>query len=117
MALKTTISIDERTGNRVEVNGEFASVVEFFQEYASDVSLTGAFFRTLMPAPKGTILALKFTIIDEELEIIEGDGEVVRTIYPEPGTEGEAGMGVRFTRLTDASRAVLERVVAARRDG
>jgi len=108
------ISLDERGGNRVSVNGEFASMAEFLTEYVTDVSSQGAFIRTDAPVPVGSELDLKFTIIGDEIEVIEGEGKVVRVI--EFGGDEPAGMGVEFVKLSRKSEAAVERVVAAKND-
>jgi len=107
------ISLDERGGNRVTVNGEFASVAEFLTEFVTDVSSEGVFIRTDTPLPEGKELNLKFTIIGNDIEIIEGEGTVVRSIPA--GNGAQAGMGVEFKRLTRESRQAIERVVEARK--
>ena len=108
------ISLDERGGNRVGVNGEFASMAEFLTEYVTDVSSRGVFIRTDAPVPVGTELDLKFTIIGDELEVIEGAGKVVRVIAF--GGDEPAGMGVEFVNLSRESEAAVARVIEALND-
>lgn len=88
---------DRRRGERVAINAEFASIQELLSEYTSDISLAGCFIRSQSPLPKGTMVQLKFTVLDKNLAVIEGQGEVIR-VTPE-------GMGVRFTQLTEESQA------------
>ncbi len=102
----------KRREPRLRVNREFASVEEFIAEYVANLSRTGAFIRTDEPLPVGTRVALRFTVIDDELETIEGEGEVVRVVAPEPGAA--AGMGVVFTQLTAVSRALIEKIITRR---
>src|SRR5260221_9505708 len=90
---------------RVTINKEFVSVDSFINEYVSDVSKSGAFIRSKDPLPVGTTVNLKFTIIMDELETIEGLGEVVRV------TKG--GMGVVFTKLSAPSHALLARLIGS----
>jgi uncharacterized protein (TIGR02266 family) len=90
---------------RVTINREFASVDSFINEYVSDVSKSGAFIRSKDPLPVGTTVNLKFTIIMDELETIEGLGEVVRV------TKNPSGMGVVFTKLSAHSQALLKRLL------
>ena len=89
--------------DRVTINKEFASVDSFINEYVVNVSRSGAFIRSKTPLPVGTMVNLKFTIIMEDLETIEGIGEVVRV------TRG--GMGVVFTKLSVHSHALLAKLM------
>lgn len=92
---------EKRSATRVDINREFESIEAFVAEYARDISLTGVFIRSKHPLPVGTQVNLKFSLIREEIEIVEGVGEVVRVVKsPQSG----AGMGVRFLELTQASR-------------
>jgi PilZ domain len=91
---------------RFPVNREFASVEEYLSEYVANVSRTGAFIRSRDPLPIGTRVNLKFSLILDELEIIEGIGEVVRVSQSPPG------MGVVFRRLSPASQELIETLCA-----
>ena len=127
---------------RIVVNREFASIDDFVTEYVTNISRTGAFIRTENPMPVGTKVLLEFSIIADELEIVKGEGEVVRTVLPGstvlpegavppegtvlPGgavppegtvlPEGNAvaGMGVVFVRLTTVSKRFLEALLSRR---
>ncbi len=101
-----------RREQRTLVNREFASVEEFIAEYVANLSRTGAFIRSEEPLPVGTRVALRFTVIDEELETIEGEGEVVRVVAP--GGSDPAGMGVVFTQLSSVSRDLIEKIITRR---
>jgi uncharacterized protein (TIGR02266 family) len=92
--------------DRVTINREFQSVDSFINEYVMNVSRSGAFIRSKDPLPVGTTVNLKFTIIMDELEVIEGVGEVVR-VAKSPVT----GMGVVFTKLTAGSQKVLAKLM------
>ena len=70
-----------------------------------NISGGGAFIRTDEVLPVETLVNLKFTVIVEDFETIEGQGRVVRAQYDEP-----KGIGVAFTSLTDESRDVLARL-------
>jgi uncharacterized protein (TIGR02266 family) len=103
---------NRRTEGRIVVNREFASAEEFLAEYVANVSRSGAFIRTDDPLPVGTKVALRFTVILDELETIEGLGMVVRRVPP--GDDGPAGMGVVFTELTAYSKQLLEKIITRR---
>jgi uncharacterized protein (TIGR02266 family) len=99
---------DRRETIRYEINREFQSVDEFLREYALNVSATGAFIKTPEPLPIGTKVRLKFTVIVEDFETIEGVGKVVRCVKP---GEGEpAGIGVVFVSLSPHSREILAKL-------
>jgi len=101
-----------RRDARVVVNREFNSVEEFVAEYVSNISRSGAFIRTDEPLPVGTRVQLRFTLLLEEIETIEGEGEVVRVVKPTKKTRG--GMGVVFTTLSGYSKRLLERLMTRR---
>ena len=96
---------EQRQGQRVTINKEFESFDAFVHEYVTNVSRTGAFVRSKSPLPVGTIVDLRFTVITDDVETIEGVGQVVRV------EEDPSGMGVVFTELNHYSRELLERLV------
>ena len=105
----------QRKEPRYTVNREFASVEDFIREYVANISRSGAFIRTDDPLPVGTRVALNFSIIVEEIETIEGVGEVVRVVPR--GGERPAGMGVVFTELSGYSQRLLDRLMTRRDAG
>ena len=107
------MTVDRRIETRQTVNLDFASVDEFINEYVSNISRSGVFIKSDDPLPVGTRVTLKFTVIMDDLETIEGVGEVVRTINRAPGVQ--AGMGVVFISLTGYSRQLVERILVRRR--
>ncbi|MEO1174595.1 MAG: PilZ domain-containing protein [Myxococcota bacterium] len=96
---------DQRREPRVQVNHEFASLDSFLQEYLMNVSRGGAFIRSEDVLDEETLVDLRFTVIVDDFETIEGQGRVVRAQHEEP-----KGFGVVFTSLTDESREVLARL-------
>jgi len=107
-----TGSVDRRQEIRRTINHEFASVDEFINEYVTNISRSGVFIRSEDPLPIGTLVNLRFSVILDELETIEGVGEVVRTV-PAGGDEA-SGMGVVFTELTKMSKDLIERILVRR---
>ena len=93
---------------RHSVNHQFTSFKEFIREYALNLSENGAFIRTKELLPVGSKVRLKFTVLVDDFESIEGIGEVVRVV--ETGGAEEPGMGVIFTSLTEPSRETLSRL-------
>jgi hypothetical protein len=95
--------------DRVTINHEFASLDALLTEYVSNISASGVFIRSKTPLDVGTRVNLKFTVIVDELEIIEGIGEVVRVQKDPPG------MGVVFVELTNHSQDLVNKLMTARR--
>ena len=89
---------------RVTVNQEFAAVEQHLSEYVTDLSRTGAFIRSKDPLPVGTRVNLKFSVLLDEIEVIEGVGEVVRV------QKSPQGMGVIFRRLGESSIKLLDQL-------
>ena len=95
--------------DRVSINHEFASVDEFIAEYVSNISRSGAFITTHDPLPVGTKVNLRFSIVMDDIETIEGIGEVVRVQDSPPG------MGVVFVTLTGHSQDLIAKLITRRR--
>jgi Tfp pilus assembly protein PilZ len=91
--------------SRLTINKEFGSFESFIEEYVTNVSRSGAFIKTSDPPPLGTEVDLKFTVIMDDLETIEGVGKVVRVQHDPPG------VGVVFTRISHHSQRLLERLL------
>ncbi len=96
---------------RATVNREFASIDEFINEYVTNISRSGVFIRSKNPLTVGTKVDLKFTVILDDPETIEGIGEVVR-VEQEP-----KGMGVVFISLTSVSQNLIARMMTRRSSG
>lgn len=96
-----------RQHSRVDVNQEFAAIDEYIAEYVSNISQGGVFIRSKNPLPVGTKVELKFSVILDDVETVEGEGEVVRVDRDGP----EAGMGVAFTRLTASSKRLIDKIL------
>ena len=99
---------DRRHALRVQVNGELALVDGLLSEYVSNLSRGGVFLRCSETLPLGTEVALRFSILLDDIETIEGKGVVVHQ-----GFAGVAGLGIRFLELTPASRALIDSLCSA----
>jgi Tfp pilus assembly protein PilZ len=95
----------KRRDDRVTINKEFESFDAFIHEYVTNISRTGVFIKSKAPLPIGTKVNLRFTLIMDDIETIEGTGEVVR-VEAEP-----AGMGIVFCELACESKTLIERVL------
>lgn len=101
--------MERRTAPRVHVNDEFASIDGHLSEYVADISPGGIFLRCEGSLPVGTQVNLRFTVLLDDIETVEGVGEVVNH------RQGDTrGLGIRFIQLTDQSRIVLERLQSQR---
>ncbi|GAC1569758.1 MAG: hypothetical protein NVS3B20_00820 [Polyangiales bacterium] len=94
-----------READRLTINKEFESFDAFIHEYVTNISRTGVFIKSKSPLSIGTKVNLRFTLIMDDIETIEGEGEVVR-VENDP-----AGMGILFTTLHPESRALVERLL------
>jgi hypothetical protein len=92
-----------RVYDRVTINKEFESFDAFIQEYVTNISQTGVFIRAHKPLPIGTKVNLQFTVIMDDIETIEGVGEVVRL--------EKDGMGVVFRELSQYSKGLIEKLL------
>ena len=99
------MSEEQRREHRITLNKEFESFDAFVHEYVTNVSRTGAFIRSKSPLPIGTVVDLRFTVIMDDVETIEGIGEVVRVEDAPPG------MGVVFTELSRYSQQLLQKLL------
>lgn len=102
---------ERRNHERLGVNEEFSVIDEYIAEYVSSISRGGVFIRSKNPLPVGTRVVLKFSVIVEDIEVVDGEGEVVRV---EEGDE--MGMGVAFTRLSRESKELIDRIFMAREE-
>ena len=96
---------ESRKNERVTINKEFDSFDQFIQEYVTNISRTGAFIKTDTPLPIGTEVNLRFTVIMDDIETIEGLGRVVRVETNPPG------MGVVFLELSKYSAQLIEKLL------
>jgi uncharacterized protein (TIGR02266 family) len=96
---------NQRRDERITINKEFESYDAFINEYVTNISQSGVFIRSKNPLPVGTAVNLKFTVITDAIEIVEGVGEVVR-VENEP-----QGMGVVFTELTSCSKNLIDKLL------
>ncbi len=94
-----------RKNERVTINKEFESFDQFMREYVTNLSRSGAFIRTSTPLPVGTEVDLRFTVVLEGVETIEGVGVVVRLETSPPG------MAVEFKSLSPDSEALIDRLI------
>src|SRR5580692_4402153 len=102
---------DKRGGERVTINKEFESFDAFIQEYVTNISRTGVFIKSQTPLAVGTRVNLRFTVIMDDIETIEGVGEVVRVEKDPPG------MGVVFRELSAYSKGLIDKLLTQKHGG
>jgi uncharacterized protein (TIGR02266 family) len=89
-----------------------ASLDQFIERYAVDVSRGGIFIRTREPLPVDTRLRLEFQLQDAT-PLLAGEGTVVWIREHDPTRENVTpGMGVRFDKLTPETQPTLEKILA-----
>ncbi|MBV9946734.1 MAG: TIGR02266 family protein, partial [Myxococcales bacterium] len=108
---------DTRKDRRVKivslnVRYKSATVDEFIENHAHDVSRGGIYIKTANPFPPGTLLKFEIRLASDQA-VIAGVGRVVwkRDAGSSTG-ERPAGMGVKFIKIDDASRAIIDRLIA-----
>ena len=93
----------------------YGSVDEFVDRFATNLSRGGVFIRTRSPKPPGTLVAFELKLATGET-VVKGLGTVLWSRQEDPHSNPPVapGMGVQFTDLDDASRALIERVMEHR---
>lgn len=81
----------------------------FINEYVIDLSSTGVFIKSRDPLPVGTRVNLKFSVILDELHVVEAAGEVVRH------SKQPLGMGVAFRAVGPDAQKIIGRAIKERR--
>jgi uncharacterized protein (TIGR02266 family) len=106
----------DRRAKIVSLNVRYksATVDEFIDNHSHDVSKGGLFIKTSSPFPPGTLLKFEIRIAGDKA-VIAGVGRVVwKRETSQAGPEVPAGMGVKFIKIDDASRAVIDKLVDSR---
>ena len=106
---------DKRATVSLKVRFKSATVDEFIEQYARDISRGGLFIKSKEPMPIGTLLKFEFQLKDES-RLIHGVGRVVwkRDAAEAKGDEAPPGMGIKFIKMDPESRVTVERIVAQR---
>jgi uncharacterized protein (TIGR02266 family) len=96
----------------VDLEVDYRSEENFLFAYITDISTTGIFIRTHQPEPAGTELNLRFVPEGEDAPLeLEGEVIWVNEFRPSAPDNLNPGMGVRFLRLDDATKARLYELV------
>ena len=109
--IDTSGRTSKRTPVTLKIKFKSATLDQFIERYAVDVSHGGIFIRTKDPLAVGTQLRFEFQLQDSS-PLISGEGTVVWTREFDPSRVGVApGMGVRFDKLGPDSQGVLDRIL------
>lgn len=109
---KTETRQSKRTPVTLKIKFKSATLDQFIERYAIDVSQGGIFIRTKDPLPVGTTMRFEFQLRDAS-PLIMGEGTVVWIREHSPNQAGVApGMGVRFDRITESSQTVLDQILS-----
>lgn len=94
-----------------------ATVDEFIENHSHDVSRGGIFVKTNAPQPPGTLLKFEIRIAADKA-VIAGVGRVVWKRDAQSGASEErpSGMGIKFIKIDENSRAVIETLIAQKSD-
>jgi uncharacterized protein (TIGR02266 family) len=94
-----------------------ATVDEFIEHHSHDVSRGGIFIKTPSPFPPGTLLKFEIRIQDEQ-SVLAGVGRVVwKRDGGETSNDSPAGMGVKFIKIDDKSKGLIQRLVESQPEG
>ncbi|MDY0002733.1 MAG: TIGR02266 family protein, partial [Polyangia bacterium] len=90
----------------------YPDVETFIEKYAANVSKGGIFLVSRSPKPVGTLLRFEM-LLSDSTPLIRGEGKVVWVKEFDATNPGKPhGMGVKFTRMDSATKAMIERLVA-----
>ncbi len=99
----------------LNVRYKSATIDEFMDNHSHDVSRGGVFVKTQTPFAPGTLLKFEIRLAGDQA-VIAGVGRVVWKREPTQAGGGErpAGMGVKFIKVDDSSRLVIERLTGTK---
>jgi uncharacterized protein (TIGR02266 family) len=112
----SSVGSDQPVGNSRRVPLERKVILKFhhfggfFIEYSANVSQTGMFIKTDAPKPPGSVFIFEIWLGDEN-KLVHGVGEVVWIRSEDDGADRPAGMGIRYLKIDDESRVVVQRVI------
>src|SRR5882757_6068301 len=95
-----------------------ATVDEFIEHHSYDVSRGGIFIKTPSPFAPGTLLKFEIRIVDDK-PMLMGVGRVVwkRDPAAASGPEKPPGMGVKFIKIDESSKALIDKLISNKGDG
>ena len=105
---------DKRTPVIIKFRFRSATIDEFIDQYSRDISRGGIFVKHKEPLPVRTLVKFEFKLKTDQ-PVIRGVGRVVWTRDMAHATRDRPpGMGIKFIKLDDESRQLIEKVVAGK---
>jgi uncharacterized protein (TIGR02266 family) len=106
----TEMRKDRRAPASLKVKYKSATVDDFIEQFGTDVSRGGIFIKTKKPLEAGALLKFEFQLQDGSA-VLHGVGRVAwRRLEQQARPDLPAGMGIKFFKLSDHSRVVVERI-------
>src|SRR4051812_6035652 len=106
----TEMRKDRRAPASLKVKYKSATVDDFIEQFGTDVSRGGIFIKTKKPLEAGALLKFEFQLQDGSA-VLHGVGRVAwRRLEQNARPDLPAGMGIKFFKLSDHSRVVVERI-------
>ena len=100
----------------LNVRYKSATVDEFIENHSHDVSKGGVFIKTDKPFAIGTLLKFEIRLAADQ-PVIAGVGRVVwKRESPTSSSERPSGMGVKFIKIDDNSRATIDKLTGTKSD-
>src|SRR5690348_7474550 len=94
-----------------------ATLDEFIEHHSYDISRGGMFIKTPSPFPPGTLLKFEVKIAEDQ-KLMQGVGRVVwKREPPDVGSDRPAGMGVKFIKIDEQSKKLIDQLVGSRGEG
>jgi uncharacterized protein (TIGR02266 family) len=107
---------DKRAPVSLKVRFKSATLDEFMEQYAKDISRGGVFIKSKQPMPIGTLLKFEIQLKDES-PLIHGVGRVVwKKEAGDAADDSPSGMGIKFIRMDPECRALVDKIVNQRGD-
>ncbi|MBW1806693.1 MAG: TIGR02266 family protein [Deltaproteobacteria bacterium] len=94
------------------VKVKYEQVNDFIDHFATNISQGGIFIQSRKPYPKGTVLRFELQLKGGQT-VLRGEGEVAWARVPGTGEAAPKvpGMGVKFNKLDDPSKALVNRIL------
>jgi molecular chaperone DnaK len=107
---------DKRGADRVpaalRLKLRYTDVESFIDKFSANVSKGGIFIASKTPKPVGSLLRFEFQLADGS-PVVRGEGKIVWVKEFDPAQPNKPhGMGVKFTKLDNQSKSILDRMLA-----